>query len=97
MPPKLELEELIRSFSENDKIVIGADLNGHIGGGNTGYERWQEKNQNQKCIYSILTKSVCIQRNNETILDQGTSIKTSLVANIRAAYYIINNFLHITS
>ena len=31
-----------------------------------------------------------IQSNNETILDQGTPIKTSLVANIRAAYYIIN-------
>ena len=46
-----ELEELIRSFSEKDKIVIGADLNGHIGIGNTGYERWHggfghgEKNQ----------------------------------------------------
>ena len=31
----------------------------------------------------------CIQSNNETILNQGTPIKTSLVANIRAAYYII--------
>ena len=30
-----------------------------------------------------------IQSTNETILDQGTPIKTSLVANIRAAYYII--------
>ena len=46
-----ELEELIRSLSEKDKIVIGADLNGHIGRGNTGYERWHggfghgEKNQ----------------------------------------------------
>ena len=45
------LEELIRSFSEKDKIVIGADLNGHIGTGITGYERWHggfghgEKNQ----------------------------------------------------
>ena len=39
-----------------------------------------------------------IQSNNETILDQGTPIKTSLVANIRAAYYIINQFFfHITS
>ena len=39
-----------------------------------------------------------IQSNNETILDQGTPTKTSLVANIRAAYYIINNsFFHITS
>ena len=35
-----ELEELIRSFSDKEKIVIGADLNGHIGRGNTGYERW---------------------------------------------------------
>ena len=46
-----ELEELIRSFSEKDKIVITASLNGHIGRGNTGYERWHggfghgEKNQ----------------------------------------------------
>ena len=46
-----ELEELIRSLSAKDKIVIGADLNGHIGRGNTGYERWHggfghgEKNQ----------------------------------------------------
>ena len=45
-----ELEELIRSFSERDKIIIRADLNGHIGG-NTGYDRWHggfghgEKNQ----------------------------------------------------
>ena len=37
-----------------------------------------------------------IQSNNETILDQGTPIKTSLVANIRAAYYIINNYLFIS-
>ena len=33
-----------------------------------------------------------IQSNNETILDQGTPIKTSQVANIRAAYYIVNIF-----
>ena len=37
-----------------------------------------------------------IQSNNETILDQGTPIKTSLVANIRAAYYIINNYFLIS-
>ena len=37
-----------------------------------------------------------IQSNNETILDQGTPIKTSLVANIRPAYYIINNFFFIS-
>ena len=37
-----------------------------------------------------------IQSNNETILDQGTPIKTSLVANIRAAYYIINNYFFIS-
>ena len=46
-----ELGELIRSFSEKGNIVIGADLTGHIGRGNTGYERWHrsighgEKNQ----------------------------------------------------
>ena len=39
-----------------------------------------------------------IQSNNETILDQGTPIKTSLVANIRTAYYTIKNKkIHITS
>ena len=37
-----------------------------------------------------------IQSNNETILDQGTPNKTSLVANIRAAYYIINNYFFIS-
>ena len=37
-----------------------------------------------------------IQSNNETILDQGTPIKTSLVANIRAAYYIINSYFFIS-
>ena len=37
-----------------------------------------------------------IQSNNETILDQGTPIKTSLVANLRAAYYIINNYFFIS-
>ena len=37
-----------------------------------------------------------IQSNNEMILDQGTPIKTSLVANIRAAYYIINNYFFIS-
>ena len=37
-----------------------------------------------------------IQSNNETILDQGTPIKTSLVANIRAAYYIINIYFFIS-
>ena len=37
-----------------------------------------------------------IQSNNETILDQGTPTKTSLVANIRAAYYIINNYFFIS-
>ena len=35
----------------------------------------------------------CIQSNNETILDQGTRIKTSLVANIRSAYYINEHIL----
>ena len=44
--------------------------------------------------FVLLTLSVkkCIQSNNVTILDQGTPIKTSLVANIGAAYYIINFF-----
>ena len=37
-----------------------------------------------------------VQSNNETILDQGTPTKTSLVANIRAAYYIINNYFFIS-
>ena len=37
----------------------------------------------------------CIESNNENILDQGTPIKTSLVANIRATYYVINTFFFI--
>ena len=45
-------------------------------------------------IRNVFIRSLqkCIQSSNETILDQGTPIKTSLVANIRAAYYIINTF-----
>ena len=39
-----------------------------------------------------LQKVYPVQRNGETILDQGTPIKTILVANIRAAYYVINTF-----
>ena len=34
-----EIEELIRSFSEKDNVIIRAVRNGHIGRGNTGYER----------------------------------------------------------
>ena len=37
-----------------------------------------------------------IQSNNETIWDQGTPTKTSLVANIGAANYIINNYFFIS-
>ena len=48
----------------------------------------ETQNQNHKCIYSILIKSV-YKVTMETILDHGTPIKTRLVANIRAAYYII--------
>ena len=55
----------------------------------------QNQNQNQKCfLFDPYQKY--IQSNNETILDQGTPIKTSLVANIRAAYYIINNYFFIS-
>ena len=51
-------------------------------------------------MYLVDPYKKCIQSNtvNETILDQGNPInKTSLVANIGAAYYIINNLFHITS
>ena len=54
-----ELEELIRSFSEKENIVTGADLNGHIGRGNTGYERWHggvghgEKNKEFTQAYDL--------------------------------------------
>ena len=57
--------------------------------------RYQKKSESEMYLFDPYKK--CIQSNNETILDQGTPIKNSLVANIRAAYYIINNFFHITS
>ena len=50
-----------------------------------------QKSESEMYLFDPYKK--CIQSNNETILDQGTPIKTSLVANIRAAYYIINNFV----
>ena len=51
-----------------------------------------EKNRlSESEMYVFDPYKKCIQSNNKTILDQGTPIKTSLVANIRVAYYIINN------
>ena len=55
------------------------------------------RNESESEMFLFDPYKKCIQSNNETILDQGTPIKTSLVANIRAAYYIINKKIHITS
>ena len=60
-------------------------------------ERGVKGNQNQKCIYSILTKSV-YKVTMKRFWIPGTPIKTSLVAKIRAA--LLHNkqfFFHITS
>ena len=60
------------------------------------HERNRERDNTQKSeseMFLFDPYKKYILSNNETILDQGTS----LVANIRAAYYIINFFFHITS
>ena len=54
----------------------------------------ESESESERYLFDPYKK--CIQSNNETILDQGTPIKTSLVANIRAAYDIINNFFSIS-
>ena len=54
-----------------------------------------KESESEMYLFDPYTK--CIQSNNGTILDQGTPIKTRLVANIRAAYYIIHLFFHINS
>ena len=43
------LEDLIREFPEDEQVMIGADLNGHVGTENGGYEQWHGgKIQNNK-------------------------------------------------
>ena len=51
-------------------------------------DMWQPRIRIRSVLFDPYKKY--IQSDNETILDQGAPIKTSLVANIRAAYYIIN-------
>ena len=58
------------------------------------FDRYYQKSESEMFLFDPYKKY--IQSNNETILDQGTPIKTSLVANIRAAYYIINNYFFIS-
>ena len=58
------------------------------------YELEERESESEMFLFDPYKKY--IQSNNETILDQGTPIKTSLVANIRAAYYIINNYFFIS-
>ena len=48
------------------------------------------ESESESEMYLFNPYKKCIQSNNETILGQGTPITTSLVANIGAAYYIIN-------
>ena len=44
-----ELEGLIRGFPEDEQVIIVADLNGHVGTENGGYEQWHGgKIQNNK-------------------------------------------------
>ena len=55
------------------------------------YERYIEsESESERYLFDPHKK--LIQSNNEKQLDQGTPIKTSLVANIRATYYVINTF-----
>ena len=54
----------------------------------------ESESESERYLFDPYKK--CIQSNNETILDQGTPIKTSLVANMRAAYDLINNFFFIS-
>ena len=58
------------------------------------HPNWVTESESEMFLFDPYQKY--IQSNNETILDQGTPIKTSLVANIRAAYYIINNYFFIS-
>ena len=48
----------------------------------------ESESESERYLFDPYKK--CIQSNNETILDQKTPIKTSLVVDIRAAYDIIN-------
>ena len=56
-----------------------------------GRERERES-ESESEMYLFDPHKQFIQSNNQHILDQGTPFKTSLVANIRATYYIINTF-----
>ena len=55
------------------------------------YAVFESESESEMYLFDPYKK--CIQSNNETILDQGTPIKTSLVANIRATYYIIKKII----
>ena len=37
------MDEVMQSIPESERVVIGADFNGHVGEGNTGDERVMEK------------------------------------------------------
>ena len=50
----------------------------------------KSESESERYLFDPHTK--LIQSNNENNLDQGTPIKTSLVANIRATYYVIKTF-----
>ena len=58
------------------------------------YNAAQPESESEMFLFDPYQKY--IQSNNEMILDQGTPSKTSLVANIRATYYIINNYFFIS-
>ena len=66
----------------------------HFGPGSCHHGTHLSESESEMFLFDPYQKY--IQSNNETILDQGTPIKTSLVANIRAAYYIINNYFFIS-
>ena len=49
---------------------------------------WESESESERYLFDPHKKF--IQSNNEKHLGSGTPIKTSLVANIRATYYVIN-------
>ena len=53
----------------------------------------ESESESEMYLFDPHKTFIGLQSNNDNIYDQGTPIKTSLVANIRATYYIITLFL----
>ena len=42
---RMDLDETVEKIPRNKKIVVGADLSGHVGEGNNGYEECMGKRE----------------------------------------------------